>query len=267
MNDLSGRDFFESVYNDEMAIPEGHDYGAAQELNFEDASVREAAYAGWMLAMNCTHEHLSNARLAIERLRNSVIGPVNNALNVLGDEQHALSNFRYQLNKHRAARREDKLLTVESVYDHESVVEHNITSVKQIVAPHYNRSQLPKFVLEANEHFNLGIVLEFDKYYPVGYTFSKLFMANGIGPAGKDYQQNVFVVLEIRGDADLYRGEYAISLCKAYEALGQIAKRCANICPVGDIRPLGENMHGGPVKALVMPLMMYHHEFQRIQQL
>lgn len=267
MNDLSGRTFFETVYNDEMAIEPEHVFGDAQELDFEDASVREAAYAGWMLAMNCTHEHLTSARLAMERLRAAVVGPVNHALVTLEHEQDTLSNFRYQLNKHRAKRKPDIPVSVDAVVDHEAVVESRITSVQSITAPHYARSQLPKFVLEANEHFNLGIVFDFDKFYPVGYSFSKLFMANGIGPAGKDYQQNVFIVLEIRGDADLYKLDYAESLKLAYEALTEISKRCENICPVGPIRPLGESLHGGPVKALVMPLCMYHHEFQRIQKL
>lgn len=269
MNDVTGREFFEQVYSDEMDIAADFDYGLPQELNFEDASVREAAYAGWVLAMSCAHEHLTKARLTIERLRNSITGPINNSLTALEDEQDTLSNFRYQLNKREAAKKPnpETYLNVESLGTHEAVVESNIIGMKRIVAPHYARSQLPKFVLEPNEHYNLGIVLEFDKFFPVGYTFSKLFMANGIGPAGKEYQQNVFIVLEIKGDADLYRGDYAKSIAAAYGALQEVAKHCENICAVGDIRPLGDgSMHGGPVKALVMPLCMYHHEFQRIQK-
>lgn len=267
MNDLNGREFFEAVYSDEMAIDPTHKFGDAQELDFEDASVREAAYAGWMLAMSCAHEHISNSRLALEKLRATVVGPVNKALDILETEQFSLTNFRYQLNRHEVRKQPGTQISVESLYDHESVVESKITSLKSVVAPCHSRSRIPPHILEANEHFNIGIVFEFDKYYPVGYTFSKLFMANGIGPAEKEYQQNVFVVLDIRGNADLYKQSYAESLSLAYAALGEFAKRCENICPVGDIRPLGDgSLHGGPVKALVLPLMIHHHEFQKVQK-
>lgn len=263
---MNGRELFEKIYNDEMDIPDSHVFGDAQELDFEDASVREAAYAGFVLAMNATQEHLSNARQAMKQLKATMIGPLNSALLSLEDEQQALSNFRFQLNKHNARRMPKPELTVESLYNHEAVVEVTIRTVERVTAPSFSRSRIPKHTLEACEHFHVGVAMDFDKFYPVGYKFGKLVMANGVGPAGKEYQQNVFIVLELKGDPVLYPMDYAESLKVAYNALVEIEAHCQNICAVGHVQTLGEaGVDGGPVKALCLALCIHHHEFQKAQ--
>lgn len=257
------RELFEKMYNDEMSIPDSHEFGETQELNFEDTDVREAAFAGFLLAMSFTHEHMANAKQAVERLRFAINGPVNVALLALEDEQDTLSNFHYQMAQHQK-RTNRELMPEESLWPVEAVVDFDVSCVDQLTAPHSRLAKMPLFTLRRNQHFSIGYLLEFDNLKPIGYTTNRLHMsksANGENPV-----QVVTIVLAIRGDDSLYPKEYANSLREAYGSIGKFEKRCRNICPTSEIIPLGSSLNGSVVRALALTLYVSHDQFAKAQK-
>lgn len=261
---MTGRELFEKIYNDEMAIPESHVFGDAQELDFEDADIREAAYAGFVLAMNAAQESMSNARQVMEKLKFAVNGPVNSALLALDDEQDTLSNFHYQLARHKERSATDPA-HAKSLWPVEAVQDFAVCNLEQVSAPASSICQLPVFTLRKNKHFKIGYVLDFAHYNPIGFTTNTLHMANN-PQAGKTPAQCVFLVLEILGDPDLYPSDFATSSREAYGALGKFANRCRNICGLGEITPLGSSMNGSVVRALALPMFVKHDQFAKAQK-
>lgn len=262
---MTGRELFEKIYNDEMSIPDSHVFEPAQELNFEDADIREAAYAGFVLAMSTTHEHLSHACLAMEQLKAAVNGPINHALDSLKDEQATLSNFAYQMNRHSQRARETTELDKASLWPTEAVVSYDLHQVEEVCAPISPLAQLPAFVLLPNKYFKINILLESNKYQPIGFTSGTLHMANN--PHAKAHRNPcVFLVLEIRGDESVYPSDYAMASREAYAALRKFANRCRNICPVGEMTPLGSSMNGSVVRAFSVTLFVEHDQFKKAQK-
>lgn len=266
MSKVTGRELFEKVYADEMAVDPTLVFGLPQEIDFEDATMREAAYAGWILAMSFAHEQLFEAKQAMDRLRAAVIGPVSRAKSDIVDISDKLSNFPYQLNRHETRKETPANIDPLTICHQEAVIECSIENRDSVTAPFFLESSIPKYKFHATEDYQIGVALDFDKFYPVGHRQGTLFMANSVGPANKGYQQNVFIVLEIKGDPDLYALSWAESVAAAHRTLQEFGERCVNICPVGEIRSLGGNLNGGPITALVLPLCINHHVFQRAQQ-
>lgn len=261
---MTGRELFEKMYNDEMDIPESHVFGDAQELDFTDASVREAAYAGFVLAMSATHDSMSKAREIMQKLRYAVNGPVNSALLALEDEQDTFSNFHYQLARHKERFAADPA-HAKSLWPVEAVQDFAVRNLEQVTAPASPLCQMPVFSLRPNQHFKIGYVLDFAHYNPIGFTTNTLHMANNqhVGPTPA---QCVFLVLEILGDPDLYPSDFATSSRETYSALGKFANRCRNICRIGEITPLGSSMNGSVVRALALTLFVRHDQFAKAQK-
>lgn len=260
----TGREFFEKVYADEMAIPDGHVFGEVGEIDFTDPTMREAAYAGFVLAQSTVRDAAYQLRMTARNLRARINAEAEAALRVIEDQGDLLDNFAAQVNMH-TARRNPGLPDAMDIVHLENVQEYDLKYVQTLAAPRASH-KMPFVTVDDCPAFSVSYLLEFDKLYPVAYRYMNLVMANGIGPANAKYQQNVFIVLSVKGDYDLMQLTYAENVREAMAALQKIAAACQNICPVGTIRPLGSTLDGGHVEALVLPLCIDHHDFMMVQK-
>jgi len=267
MSKPTARQFFEHVYADEMQIPKGHVFGEPGEINFEDPTIREAAYAGFALAYSIVQDTAYRMTHSVQTLRARIQAETTPVLRALEDDRAVLGNFAAQINMHDA-RKEGDVIPLPDVFDltHlENTVEGKLKFEQRLLAPRANKRMRP-ISLQETPAFSVAYALEFDKYYPIAYRYQDLVLANGIGPAKEEYQQNVFVVLAIKGEPELMALTYAENLRAAFHRLRTFRAACINICPVGEIRALGSSLEGGPIEALVLTLNIHHHEFMKAQK-